>query len=438
MKATNNNKGFTLLELLIAVIILGIVIVPMLHSFTSSHRINAKSKQYMRATTLAQDEMEIFEKEKIEDLKDNAKFPLYAVTGPDETDPDDEGIYVFHKDNVSNDNSGSSASRFDVTITLDPERADSTKRYYDANSAELFYMNAMGAQDTGSYVETVRNSSSPRSYQDTINSWFETNKLISGVGSSWSADTFGKNLARRITVKIYQETGVKTVTKVKLTYEYICVDGAMPSGYQRYTEESIIFDNTWKQDADGNPIDLGGVYLFYAPRYEGYSPANTINYNIGGENISFKTNEDWIVVDNEAKLPVDVFVIRQDILKNGSISEYVEVPVNYQPKLEIYDELDADGKPYAHYYTNLNLDTTTGLGIGQQLQMEFHDYADPYRPYGSYESMTVVDPQNIDASSNGLTETKDRIYTMTVKVYAHGADQSTEAPIVSLTGSKLE
>ena len=57
-----NNKGFTLIELLVAITVLAIVITPLLHSFVSSHRVNAKSKQLMRATTLAQNEMELFEK----------------------------------------------------------------------------------------------------------------------------------------------------------------------------------------------------------------------------------------------------------------------------------------------------------------------------------------------------------------------------------------
>ena len=80
------NKGFTLLELMIAVAILAIIIVPLLRGFVSSHRVNAKSRHLMRATTLAQNEMEIFEKEKLEDLlvmeeTDAAgnKVPRYVV-----------------------------------------------------------------------------------------------------------------------------------------------------------------------------------------------------------------------------------------------------------------------------------------------------------------------------------------------------------------------
>ena len=38
----------------------------------------------------------------------------------------------------------------------------------------------------------------------------------------------------------------------------------------------------------------------------------------------------------------------------------------------------------------------------------------------------------------GVAETKDRIYEMTVAVYEAGADPATDAPVVKLTGTKLE
>ena len=69
-----DNQGFSLIELLVAVVILAVVVVPLLHGFLSSYRVNSKSKSVLRATTLAQNEMETFEKEKIEDLIDPTKF----------------------------------------------------------------------------------------------------------------------------------------------------------------------------------------------------------------------------------------------------------------------------------------------------------------------------------------------------------------------------
>ena len=40
-----DNKGMTLVELLLAVTILAIIVVPLLHAFVSSARVNRKAKQ---------------------------------------------------------------------------------------------------------------------------------------------------------------------------------------------------------------------------------------------------------------------------------------------------------------------------------------------------------------------------------------------------------
>lgn len=53
-----SNAGFSLVELLIAVTILAIIVIPLLHMFVTSTRINVKSRQTLRATTVAQDIME--------------------------------------------------------------------------------------------------------------------------------------------------------------------------------------------------------------------------------------------------------------------------------------------------------------------------------------------------------------------------------------------
>lgn len=433
---TSDNKGFTLIEVLIAVMVLAIVIVPMLHSFVSSHRVNAKSKQYMRATTLAQDEMEIFEKEKLEDLIDTTKFS-YNVSGPD-----GNGCYVFLREGINNDSAGSTASRFDVEVTLDPERAASSGRYYDKNTQSLFYMNTIGRTDSAVYVQTVRNASNLKSYDDTIYEYFTANKLSTGLGSSWGPEEFGEKLARRIKVKVYQENnGLNVATIVKVTYEYVlCAAGVMPTGYDVYSEDAVIFNNSAQSvDADGNLPELKSVYLFYAPRYKGYSPSSFIDYTVDGETNTYKTNEDWIVIDNEAKLPIDVYVVRQDTFIDGSSTEIEKIPLAYQPKLEIHDGLDADDHTIGHYYTNLNIDQTPIIEVGQQTNFSsLKDYGNPSRPYSNTEALSVIEPKPLDGAGSAQAPEKDRIYTMTVRVYAHGADRTSANPIVTMTGSKLE
>lgn len=58
MKIRGNNKGFTLTEVLIAVAILSIAVVPMLANFVTSSKVNSKSKRTMNGTAVAQNIME--------------------------------------------------------------------------------------------------------------------------------------------------------------------------------------------------------------------------------------------------------------------------------------------------------------------------------------------------------------------------------------------
>ena len=63
-----NNAGFSLVELLIAIVILSIIVVPLLHSFVTSARTSAKARNTMHATAIAEDAMEEFEAYTIEEM----------------------------------------------------------------------------------------------------------------------------------------------------------------------------------------------------------------------------------------------------------------------------------------------------------------------------------------------------------------------------------
>lgn len=441
-KIREDNKGFSILEVLIASMVLAIIVVPMLHSFVSSHLMNAKSKQIMRATTLAQNEMEIFEKEKIEDLMDPEKFD-YTVTGPE-----DDGSYVFGRSNITNDESGESAARYDVVIKLNPERADDTGRYYETNTKELLYINTVGGLDSGSFVQPVRSSRNFNGYDENVYEWFNNNKFPTGGQEDFfkGRNDFKEGLARKITVRVYQITeGAQTNTIVKVVYDYFAPDNVMAGGCQRYTDEKIIFNNTQKKDEDGNQVELKNVFLFYAPRYDtkvraGIGDTSTITYD--GE--LYKVTEDLIVLENETDLPVNFFVIRQDILKEDSETETRVVPNGYQAKIEIHDNQTAEGGLCGTYYTNLNLDDSPD-GNGKHTWFSIYNINTNTPLYGGdpgVEYVAIGEPikNNIHSlTGKGAKETKDRIYSMEVKVYKHDdAHEDDERPIVTLTGTKLE
>ena len=405
-----DNRGLSLIELLVAICILAIVAVPMLHSFVSSYRVNARSRQTMRATTLAQNEMEIFEKEKIEDLMDPAKFS-YVVTKPTPGDPI-PGCYTFSRQGIINDDSG--RSMFDVYVTLNPERTATGDIYYDVNSQPVLDMNTISVLDSGRFVQTVRTERNKNPLDTEV--YKEYVNYSTTLGTNKDVAYFEQNLDRTITVDIFTESdpaGGTPVTKAKVTYVYNCpIADIVPAGNQTVTKETVIFDNSQSLNEDGEKVALKSVYLFYAPRYT--------------------ANNDVIVINNTEGLAVDAYIIRQDIL-NTAGSAVEPIPMSYKASLKITDPV-VDGKSGGSYHTNLNInippeDTPTS---GQQFSLLFNGaVCDAGTP--RTDALNQMGFTNL-----GGSHVKDRIYSMKVDVYQKGAVPGTDKPLVTLTGTKLE
>lgn len=123
----NKDAGFSLLELLIAVVILAIIVIPLLNLFLSSNRLNIKSRQTLRATTAAQDIMEGLKAYNIEEIRTQFDKPAdgfyvidsrlikggVAEEAPGMGNPTD-GLYVFSMKDVS-----MQGSKFDAKIVVD-------------------------------------------------------------------------------------------------------------------------------------------------------------------------------------------------------------------------------------------------------------------------------------------------------------------------------
>lgn len=132
-KAQKQNKdaGFSLVELLIAVVILAIIVIPLMNLFVSSNRINIKSRQTLRATTAAQDIMEGLKAYNIEEIKEQFKDPASGFYVIDsrlikggveertdlEVDPSGnpaDGLYVFSMKDLT-----MQGSEYDAKIEVD-------------------------------------------------------------------------------------------------------------------------------------------------------------------------------------------------------------------------------------------------------------------------------------------------------------------------------
>jgi prepilin-type N-terminal cleavage/methylation domain-containing protein len=92
MRKELNNKGFSLVELLIATIILGIVVAPLLHTFVTAANTTARSHYLGNATLLSENVAELVETTAMSDL--DVLFEDYVTklavdgTKPDFTNPE--------------------------------------------------------------------------------------------------------------------------------------------------------------------------------------------------------------------------------------------------------------------------------------------------------------------------------------------------------------
>ncbi len=121
LRKLNNKKGFSLLEVLVTIAIIGIVIVPIFTSFALSAKINHEASVMQNATLLAQSISEEFKALKLDSLNEEGVYGDYLVK---ETDAEGEptGRLIYKNIGVGGNNyfKGAGGETFYVTVTLDP------------------------------------------------------------------------------------------------------------------------------------------------------------------------------------------------------------------------------------------------------------------------------------------------------------------------------
>ena len=132
-----NNDGFSLVELLVAIVILAIIVVPLLHSFVTSARTSAKARNTMHATAVAEDVMEEFEAYTIEEMAEQYRNAGFTA------EEDANGRWTFRKQDTS-----TTSGTYDVVATLDP-----TVQYQIVNTKELVDIQNLSGSLNAIYTE---------------------------------------------------------------------------------------------------------------------------------------------------------------------------------------------------------------------------------------------------------------------------------------------
>ncbi len=432
-----NNKGLSLVELLIAVTILAIIVVPLLHAFVSSARINSKSKATQRITTIGQDIMEGLKAYSIEDLayefdyptpgscsshpsgfqlisptmldSSNSRIMELAKSGPgysqvNATSTPAQSIiekwtppavsyefntskysahdpYYFAVTNISSQRSTAGSYKADILITVDP------RKYI--NDADATALGVSGRNVSNNSAQHNSNPIADLYSMDTTRDAFflesgsQVNDAYNQLRTMGAAITSARDINKEITVTVDNEGANK---KVVYTFKY-------KAGGHEVIYPTNPTLNTMRYSS------LENVYLFYMP-----------SYNTSGDNITY--------TNNTGDEKVFTLVKRQILPEDGLVPAY---------SMGDFISLDAAEKDY-HCSVTINDSsgkTTFKTNVDTNLASLIKD---PANTYGSEEILKPsTDMHNVHISypagtrlSVAGTKNEDRIFDVTIDIYEAG------------------
>lgn len=434
-----NNQGLSLIEVLVAVVILALVTGPILTGFVSAISYNAKAKEKQRVTTAAQSIMEGFKGYTIEDLcfqfngispfmvvgdagsfwetplSDHVLDGVIAADGiPDTgimTTPSGEQVFVPAPDNCYEfvlQNITFESALFDAKVTVVPHvAADGIAGVQNITGMETMngYLDAVYKQsasnDEAMYGQVLSTVLEKLNDKDEIYE-YELEHLDKDKISVW----------KETDINISSSAGIDTVT-VECTYYYTVTDypyyyfdetvgaeGEEVEGLFSMPETgmpvdfvsaptAIVYDNT---NTAANGAKLDDVYIYYYPAYG----------NVDGTRIASET----IAINNSTGTVKDVYLVKQTNL-NLSNGQLFTCESSYTP--------DIIGSGSVNLYHNLH-----------------ENLASPGSAVGT------VNFTGVNATANLLeNESVVLLYDVQVAVYEQGAAAAgfTGTPLLVLDGS---
>ncbi len=397
MKKTRKTEGFTLVELIIAVAILGIVISPLVANFIQSAKINKKAKISLNATNMAQDILEgassysadefikMFESEATLVNKIIPSGLTYEFHG----DMDAAGSEVY-KANVSSFNisDGAVGSRLYTTsvkggIAQDVKRVDGsgnriTDYYFFADGVKQgnnnynlkFHLSTANSQNnkTVANIATINNTYDVTRNVSSDEATGKANEFVNRGNGTKSANEYLQNMSRTITIRIYDKNNdlPESTAATKLTGNKYVIDletkYSIPEGLNVPAGMTEIIEKESNISTLDETLLPRSIYLYF----------NGMPYTTK-DNI-----KDNIVIDNRTGKEITIYLIRtqkesekdNNAVKTyndaygASVSVVSKIPDASLPNVYT-DDTVSPNKPVTHIVSNLryNLNSETSKNV---------------------------------------------------------------------------
>lgn len=419
-----NNKGVTLVEIIVAMAILAVVVVPFVHSFVTAANTNRKSRETLNGTTIAEDIMELFEDANVQNETANIKSIIDAkvAAGLDVADAgsvssDANGVYTIEMgSDVLAEYIGESFVNdgYSAKVVLDPcnvaTKDDGTLedgRYKDVNVTQGNLASITNINGKTSGLFSMKKNADEAEFD-----------LIEADGNGGKLDDIKANTKRTIKIDImhngtHAPTGIEFVkVRVTINYEY---------GGKTYTSQSVVYDNTVDISQQAYPLE--NIFFIYTPIYN---------------------NKDSIIVNNDHNVQVSLYLIHEES-NNGDInySSY-KVPITIVENQASTDVELSSYKASVRIFTNLYKEsalTDIDSYFSYSLDSTKVNYSITYYPSTSSSIYTndfaicnrILDIRSADGRYLfGNAVTKNRIYDMEVTVYKNGRK------VIDISGTKTD
>jgi len=401
------NKGFTLVEVLVAILVLAIITVPLLHSFITASRTNAKAKQVLKSTTLAQNVMEEVKAYSLEDIArqfnkngytSDVSLVSLATAGFYEAIANgDEYEEVLTSDKITGEQVANSSVVHAEDPVLYPEGV-----FNGQPSGEYHFMMENVKMDGSEFDVAIHLKESKEGQLVTVKGMNRTDcgyyAQLSGMNRNVAEDYYTKNgsyneavekltvsqieerMSRKITISMKDDDGNQNV---KIDYTYDIGEGYTWPDDRYYSEYITVFDNY----ASGE--ELKAVYLYYYPLYG-------------------STRTDEIVIENNDHLDVDVYLIR---MKDNNYNAYNDA--EYRPQIKVIEAGADEATSYVKVCHNISV------------------------PVFTYNALSG---DRIQKATLGNVQAKECMYDVTVEIFKHDSENPFDKNnlVNTFTGSILD
>ena len=443
-KLKNDDRGVTLVEIIVSIAILAIIVLPFLNAFVTATKTNVKAKNEMNATHLATNIMEGIEKNSMKTLAYQFNYPSEGFDVADGFNISDgsSACELLKKsgkfDNVKRleDISAEIVNKDDV-ITSCIHKTDASAQISDTSLWDFresdahkyyFYMsgvqsgtkkyNALVTVDAKSDAESDNKVKKYANFDCMSADRYSATNIISAFNNmNPGLSVQQSDIKRTITIDIEKSGAASSkATKVTVSYSYSIKNGVKktfpdPNSALKDDYTVVIYDNS----SDTVNHNLRNVYLFYNPWYT--STGNT-----------WDTANDVIIVNNKDKVDCTVNIVKQKTISNQTQLSTKESL--YKAYVKVSEPGNRTGHAYTHIATNLNVnmgDPDNSLQLGQAI-------------YGFNNNVIQKDVKAIvDIKNLTKSKTSERLYDVKVAVYESKASLDDifkdKDPVVTMTGS---